>query len=145
MFSIKTAPALVSINEPLTASLGMGEFRLLQYTFPDEGITLKVYITLGQVLIHGSFAIRYPTPLTADFSITSNTSSIIFFISPDLYQSSTSGLQTSRRHSQTGSPSNTTANVHLSIEGLQAINTFSLITTPEGPPSTKGKTTRRHV
>ena len=129
MLSIKTAPAIVSVSEPLGASLGMGKSRLLQYPFPDEGITLKIDVTLGQVLVQGSFAIRNPTSLTADFSVTSTDSIISFFISPDLYQSSTGGLQTSRRHRQTGSPSNTTANVYLSIEGLQMNNTFILNTT----------------
>ena len=126
MLSIKTAPAIASISEPLTTSLGMGKSRLLQYPFPDEGITLKVDITLGQVLVQGSFTIQNPTSLTADFSITSTNSGIDYFISPDLYQSSIGGFQTSRR---TGSPSNVTGNVYLSIEGLQTNNTFSLNTT----------------
>ena len=129
ILSIKTAPAIVSISDPLVASLGMGKSRLLQYPFPDEGITLKFDVTLGQLLVQGSFTIQNPTSLTADFSITSTTSGIDYFISPDLYQSSIGGFQTSRRRHQTGSPSNTTANVYLSIEGLQMNNTFILNTT----------------
>ena len=129
ILSIKTAPAIVSISDPLVASLGMGKSRLLQYPFPDEGITLKFDVTLGQLLVQGSFTMRNPTSLTADFSVTSTTSGIDYFLSPDLYQSSTGGLQTSRRPQQTGSPSNTTANVYLSIEGLQMNNTFILNTT----------------
>ena len=129
MLSIKTAPAIVSISEPLEASLGMSKFRLLQYPFPDEGITLKINIILGRVLVQGSFTIRNPTSLTADFSFTSTNNSINFFISPDLYYSSIGGLQTSHQRHQTGSPSNTTANVYLSIEGLQTTNTFFLNTT----------------
>ena len=57
MLSIKTAPAIVSVSEALGASLGMGKSRLLQYPFPDEGITLKIDVTLGQVLVQGSFTI----------------------------------------------------------------------------------------
>ena len=126
MLSIKTAPGIVSISEPLEASLGMSKFRLLQYPFPDEGITFKINIILGQVLVQGSFTIRNPTSLTADFSFTSTNNSINFFISPDLYYSSIliGGLQTSHQRRQTGSPSNTTANVYLFIEGLQRNNTF---------------------
>ena len=129
MFSIKTAPAIASISEPLAASLGMGKSRLLQYPFPDEGITLKIDITLGQVLVRGSFTIRNPTSLTADFSIISTTSGIDYFISPALYQSSTGGLQTSHQRRQSGSPSNITANVYLSIKGLQTYNVLFLNTT----------------
>ena len=140
MLSIKTAPAIVFISKPLTTSLGMGEFRLLQYPFPDEGITLKFDITLGQLQVYGSFTIRNPTSLTADFSTTINSSSTNYFISPDLYQSSIGGLQTSRQRRQTGSPSNKTANVYLSIEGLQARNTFVLNTT--FGDTSKGKSTR---
>ena len=126
MLSIKTAPAIASISEPLTTSLSMGESRLLQYPFPNEGITLKIDVTLGQILVQGSFTIRNPTSLTADFSVTSTSSGIDYFISPGLYQSYTGDLQTSRQRPQTG---NITANVYLSIEGQQTNNTFSLNTT----------------
>ena len=143
MFSIKTAPAIASISEPLATTLGMGKFRLLQYPFPDEGTTLKIDVTLGQVLVQGSFTIQNPTSLTADFSLTSTTSSIDYFISPDLYQSSTGGLQTSRQRRQTVSTSNITVNVYLSIKGLQTNNTFFLNTT-FGDTTSGGKNTR-HV
>ena len=123
------APAIASISDPLKTSLSMDEFLLLQYPFPDEGITLKIDVTIGQVQVRGSFTIRNPTSLTADFSIQSTSTGIDYFISPDLYQSSTGGMQTSRRRRQTGSPLNTTANVFLSIEGLDTNNTFSLNTT----------------
>ena len=113
----------------MTTSLSMGKSRLLLYSFTNEGITLKVDITLGQVLVQGSFIIQNPTSLTADFSVTSTTSGIDYFISPALYQSSIGDLQTSRRRRQTGSTSNITANVYLSIEGLETNNTFSLNTT----------------
>ena len=142
MLTIKTAPAIVPISEPLRTSLGMGESRLLQYPFPDEGITLKVDITLGQVLVHGSFTIQNPNSLTADFSITSTNNGINFFISPDLYHSSIGGSQTIRERRQIGLPSITTTNVYLSIEGLQTNNTFSLNTT--FGDTSKGKSTR-HV
>ena len=125
----QTAPAIASISKLLKTSLGMNESRLLQYPFPDEGITLKIDITIGQVKVQGSFTIRNPTSLTADFSIQSTSAGIDYFISPDLYQSSTGGMQTSRRRRQTGSLSNTTANVYLSIVGLLSNNTFSLNTT----------------
>ena len=83
MLSIKTAPTIVPISKPLKTSLGMAKFRLLQYPFPDEGITLKVDITSGQVLVHGLFTTQNPTSLTADFSITNTTNGINFFISQD--------------------------------------------------------------
>ena len=123
------APAIASISDPLDTSLGMNQSRLLQYPFPDEGITLKIDITIGQIQVQGSFTIQNPTSLTADFSIQSTSAGIDYFISPDLYQSSTGGMQANRRRRQTGSPSNTTANVFLSIEGLDTNNTFSLNTT----------------
>ena len=129
MLSIITAPAIVSVSELLATTLVMGKSRLLQYPFSDEGITLKIGIKYGQVLVRGSFTIQNPTSLTADFSLTSTTSGIDYFISPDLYQSSTGGLQTSRRRRQTGLPSNITANVYLSIKGLQTYNIFILDTT----------------
>ena len=124
----------------MTTSLSMGKSRLLLYSFTNEGITLKVDITLGQVLVQGSFIIQNPTSLTADFSVTSTTSGIDYFISPALYQSSIGDLQTSRRRRQTGSTSNITANVYLSLEGLETNNTFSLNTT-FGDTTSGGKIT----
>ena len=132
----QTAPAIASISDPLETNLGMDESRLLQYPFPDEGITLKIDNTIGQVQVQGSFTIQNPTSLTADFSIQSTSTGIDYFISPDLYQSSTGGMQTSR---QTGWLSNTTANVYLSIVGLLSNNTFTLNTT-YGDTTSAGKT-----
>ena len=113
----------------MDTSLSIDESCLLQYPFPDEGITLKIDITIGQIQVQGSFTIRNPTSLTADFSIQSTSAGIDYFISPDLYQSSIGGMQANRRRRQTGSLSNTTANVYLSIVGLLKNNTFSLNTT----------------
>ena len=127
----------------MTTSLSMGKSRLLLYSFTNEGITLKVDITLGQVLVQGSFIIQNPTSLTADFSVTSTNSGIDYFISPALYQSSIGDLQTSRRRRQTGSTSNITANVYLSIEGLETNNTFSLNTT-FGDTTSGGKSQNVH-
>ena len=116
----------------------MSAFRLLQYAFPDEGLTIKFVIVSGQLVIYGSFSVQNPTLLTADFSIQGTTTTgIDFFISPELRQS-VFDSQRNRRRRQTGSPSNTTGNVFLSIEGLQANNTF-LLSTTLGDTTSPGK------
>ena len=110
---------------------------MLQYAFPVEGLTIKFVIVSGQLLIYGSFSVQNPTLLTADFSIQGTTTGIDFFISPELRQS-VFDSQSNRRRRQTGSPSNTTGNVFLSIEGLQSNNTFTLSTTL-GDTTSSGK------
>ena len=121
----------------MITSLGVSEFRLLQYAFPVEGLTIKFVIVSGQLLIYGSFSVQNPTLLTADFSIQGTTTGIDFFISPELRQS-VFDSQSNRRRRQTSSPSNTTGNVFLSIEGLQSNNTFTLSTTL-GDTTSSGK------
>ena len=107
---------------------------MLKYPFVvTEGMTLKVNITQGDLLIRGSFTIHNPNALTEDFSITSNgNDDIEYFISPELLMQSTNydnndGLGTKR---QAPIPTNATgANVYLSIVGLNDNNTFVLNTT----------------
>ena len=115
MFNL-AAPAITSINDTFGGSIGRSETRLLEYAFPDEGLTLKIDIRLGGLLVHGSFTIRNPTSLTADFLVEGDNGGIDYFVSPDLVRSSTNA-------------DSTFSNVYFSIMGLETNNTFFLSTT----------------
>ena len=91
---------------------------MLAFDFPNEGITLKIDITQGQLLVYGSFSILNPNSLTADFSFQSTSDGISYFISPELYQSSTIRFNVSR-----------SADLYISLIGLQNNNIFLLNST----------------
>lgn len=119
------APAMATVGSPLNTTLQMNESRLLAYSFPNEGMTLDVDIRRGDLLIRGSFSIQNPTVLTQDFSIQSAMSSDVnYYISPNLYQSSTSSLNITTQQFNT-----TDKNVFISVAGLTSTNTFTLNTT----------------
>ena len=86
---------------------------------------------MGDLLVRGSFTIRNPTSLTADFSIESNNGGIDYFVSPELYRASTNtgGNERGRRKRQAATNSTSNNNVYFSIVGLQDNNTFFLNTT----------------
>ena len=117
------APAIATINDIIEGTIGIRQVRLLQYQFPSEGMTLKVDINWGQLQVYGSFSIRNPTVLTADFSVQNTSQGIDYFISPELYARSSTGIN--KRQASTNSP----VNLYLSLTGLQNNTEFFLNTT----------------
>ena len=87
---------------------------------------MTISIVKGRIIVYGSFTIRNPTTLTADFSVqTGGSSGINYFVSPDLYTKSTShsagGLGRRKRQAE--------KNVYLAIVGLMSNNSFTMNTT----------------
>uniref|UniRef100_A0A1X7VAX4 VWFA domain-containing protein n=1 Tax=Amphimedon queenslandica TaxID=400682 RepID=A0A1X7VAX4_AMPQE len=113
-------------GKEIATTLPKGSSRLLVYVFPSMGMTLKIDITVGNLVVRGSFTVQNPDVLTQDFSVMSNGNDIDYFISPELYIQSTTDDDDdgSRRRRQTSMP-----NVYLSIAGLNDINSFALNTT----------------
>ncbi|XP_019849966.1 PREDICTED: uncharacterized protein LOC109580851 [Amphimedon queenslandica] len=115
-------------GKEIATTLKKGASRSLQYVFPSMGMTLKIDITVGNLVVRGSFNVQNPDALTQDFSVMSNGNGIDYFISPQLYIQSTTDDDDdddgSRRKRQTSMP-----NVYLSIVGLNDINSFALNTT----------------
>ncbi|XP_019849986.1 PREDICTED: uncharacterized protein LOC109580868 [Amphimedon queenslandica] len=116
-------------GKEIATTLPKGSSRLLVYVFPSMGMTLKIDITVGNLVVRGSFTVQNPDALTQDFSVMSNGTNINYFISPQLYIQSTTDDDDddddgSRRKRQTSMP-----NVYLSIAGLNDINSFALNTT----------------
>jgi hypothetical protein len=122
-----TTPAEADLNDELDLNLGMNEIRLIKFPFPDEGMTLKMNISVGQLVVHGSFTINNPNMLTADFSVTGDENEgIDFFISPQLYANSTTSSNSNGISKRAFS---TESNVYLSITGLKSANSFVMNTT----------------
>ena len=124
---------MLEVGTKIVSKVTGGGKRLFKYVFSKaKGLTVKVGITLGNVLARGSFSVQNPTELTQDFVVTSNGDKIDYFISPELYeQSTTVSTDGQRRKRQATTPTNATneLTLYLSIVGLDNNNTFSLNTT----------------
>ena len=125
---------MLEVGTEIVSDIVRGGKRLLKYVFSKaKGLTVKVGTTLGNVLVRGSFSVQNPTELTQDFDVMSNGDDIDYFVSPELYERSTTvSTDGQRRKRQAATPTNATTNeviLYLSIVGLDDNNTFSLNTT----------------
>ena len=125
LFSLSsTAPAIFEISEELQTTIGRDQATNLEYDFPPEGLTIKIEISVGELVLYGSFTIRSPSSLTADFEIRS-TNEIDYFVSPELYDESVINGGENRRRRQASEDTS----VFITLIGQENINTFSLNTT----------------
>ena len=125
---------MLEVGTEIVSDVARGAKRLLKYLFSKaKGLTVKVGITVGNVLVRGSFSVQNPTELTQDFAVMSNGDEIDYFVSPELYERSTTvNTDGQRRRRQATTPTNATTDeviLYLSIVGLDNNNTFSLNTT----------------
>ena len=119
-----TAPAVINITQQLQTSIGRNQVTNLEYNFPLVGLTITIEISVGELVLYGSFTIPSPTSLTADFEIRI-INEINFFISPELYSASVvSFIGGARRRRQIADD----ASVYISLAGQGDINTFSTTT-----------------
>ena len=125
LFSLSsTAPAIFEISQELQTTIGRDQATNLEYNFPPEGLTIKIEISVGELVLYGSFTIPSPSSLTADFEFRS-TSEIDYFVSPELYYESIINYDgENRRRLSSGD-----ASVFVTLVGQEEINIFSLYTT----------------
>ena len=119
-----TAPAIFEISQELQTTISRDQATNLEYNFPPEGLTIKIEISVGELVLYGSFTIRSPSSLTADFEIRS-TNEIDYFVSPELYDESVINGGENRRRRQASEDTS----VFITLIGQEDINTFSLNTT----------------
>ncbi|XP_019862223.1 PREDICTED: uncharacterized protein LOC109590790 [Amphimedon queenslandica] len=121
----------LSIGNLITGYVGLKAFRLIKFSFPWRlGMTVKLAISAGDFIIRGSFCVPNPTELTQDFVVTSDGSDIDYFVSPELFESSTTVIDDSQQRRKRQAPTNVTdSNLYLSIIGVGNNNRFSLNTT----------------
>ena len=117
-----TAPAIFEISQELQTTIGRDQATNLEYNFPPGGFTIKIEISVGELVLYGSFTIRSPSSLTADFEMRS-TSEIDYFVSPELYNESVINYGGENRQAS----GDTSA--FITLVGQEDINTFSLNTT----------------
>ena len=125
-----TAPAVFDINQQLKSTISKGQSQNLEYKFSSEGFTIHIEISVGELVVYGSFTIRNPTSLTADFQV-DGTETLEYFVSPALYDSS---VFESANRSQLNNTS-----VFVSLVGQQDNNTFIMNTMFGDTTSNGGK------
>ena len=118
---LHTAPAISDAGQVISSQLGQGQVSFFQFSLPVEGMTFKIDITSGSVVIYGSNKIRNPNEAFHDFQLTSSNREI--FIHTGFFQGRSSPINTC----QASNITNTT--VFVSIEGQSAVNAFTLNTT----------------
>ena len=119
------APAIFDIGETVENTIAKDQSQYLQYDFPiEEGFTIEIHITFGELVIYGSFFIRSPTSLTADFQLQSE-SSIQYYISPTICIAS---VYTQENWWEQQVLSDTNYSVYLTILGMEDLNHYFLNT-----------------
>ena len=116
------------MGEEFANSIGNGQSQYLQYDFPvDEGFTIELHITVGVIIMYGSFSIRNPNAITSDFNATAHADkNFQYFISPELYSRSVYiGFSNDRRKRQSAGND---PRLFLALVGTEEINTFYLNT-----------------
>ena len=117
--SITTASAAVETNETVDTSVGEGEKTYIQIPYdPDEGVTIKVNVTNGRVVVYASDQTTTPNEAFYDWMIESDGYSDIF-LDPD---------DVNRTVGDT---------VYVAIEGEDTDNDFTF-TSENGDTSTRG-------
>ena len=123
---------MLEIGREIASRVAKGASRLLKYAFSRvRGMTIKVGITVGNVLVRGSFSVQNPTELTQDFVAMSNGGEIDYYVSPEAYEQSTTINTDGQRRKRQTMPNNTTdeLTLYLAVIGLNDNNTFTLNTT----------------
>ena len=110
--SITLAGVIALIGQEFDGTLEIGEVSYFVYNLPEEGMTLRVEILDGFVVIYISTKVRNPNEALYDFKLVTSTTTDVFIPPP-----------------KTDSPANDTTKVYISIEGHSTLNRFVLNTT----------------
>ena len=112
------APAIGEITEPFIGTLERNQAAFFQYTLPEEGLTLRLEVEIGLIVLYASNKIRSPNEAFYDWRLETRSSTDIYI--------SLEGISPIGKR-QVLQSVNTT--IFVSIEGQSLINNFTLNTT----------------
>ena len=118
-----TAPAISDAGQVVSSQLGQGQVSFFQFSLPEEGMTLRIDMTSGSVVMYGSSRIRNPNEAFHDFRLTNRNPEI--FLHTGFFHRSNSPI--GKRQAPITNITNIT--IFISIEGQSAVNNFTLNTT----------------
>ena len=113
------AAAEVEIDTMVMDTLQIDEIKYFEYPFPDEGLTLKVDVDEGSVVLYASDIIETPNEALYDWKVETDGYDDVFIDPADLDRPVLGN------------------SVYVSIEGLEDSNTFTIDSTM-GDTSTTG-------
>ena len=130
-FPCPVVPAAVRIAEDIKVSTQLlGAVSYFKYDLPEEGITIRLNVTKGQVVLYAST--RITTPNSAFYDIRLETdSSVDVFINPEDLLMSHGPVSVGRRKrcvEGEGDNSCTSRFLYVSVEGLRGNNSYVLET-----------------
>ena len=121
--SITSANLIALVGQEFHGTLEVGELAYFVYDLPEEGLTVKIEVAEGYVVIYVSTQVSNPNEALHDFKLVTNTTASVFVPPPS------SSTDRERRQSTTDSPANVTTKVYISIEGGSPLNRFVINTT----------------
>ena len=119
--SITVASVIALVGQEFNGTLEDGEVAYFEYDLPEDGLTLKVEVVEGYVVIYVSTQVSSPNEALNDFKLVTN-KTVDVFVPPRSPSSE-------RNRRQSGSSLNATTKVYISIEGHSPLNRFALNTT----------------
>lgn len=131
------ASAIGDVAQAFMGTLQQNQVAFFQFTLPEEGLTLRLEVQTGLVVLYASNKIQNPNEAFYDWRLETRTSADVY-ISPDDLEESSS--LTKRQVLQS---LNTT--IFISIEGQSGINNFTLNTTYGDTSSSAQPTTTTHL
>ena len=118
LLSLSIAPAIGEITEPFIGTLERNQAAFFQYTLAEEGLTLRLEVEIGLIVLYASNKIRSPNEAFYDWKLETRSSTDIYI--------SLGGISPIGKR-QVLESVNTT--IFVSIEGQSSINNFTLNTT----------------
>lgn len=126
--SSPAVPARVFVEDMVEVSTQLlGRVSYFQYELPEEGMTLRLNVAAGRVVLYASTRIPNPNSALYDIRIETDSTEDVFVRPEDLLRSGGVGR---RKRLEGGHGGNSTGTmIYVSIEGLRGNNSYILETT----------------
>lgn len=124
-------PARVFVEDMVEVSTQqLGRVSYFQYELPEEGMTLRLNVAAGRVVLYASTRIPNPNSALYDIRIETDSTEDVFVRPEDLVQNDGVIRVGRRKRLEGGGQGNSTGTmIYVSIEGLRDDNSYILETT----------------
>ena len=128
MYVQPAAPVAAFVEEDIQVSTQLrGTVSYFQYELPEEGMTLRLNVEKGRVVLYASSKIPNPNSAFYDFSLETDSSEDVY-LSPEDFLAGGGGERLGRSQAETDEDKSRTM-IFITIEGLEEDNSYVLETT----------------
>ena len=120
-FLFYIAPAIGEIEQAFMGTLEQNQQAFFQFDLPEEGLTLKLDVETGSIVLYASTKVQNPNEALYDWRLETRRSTDVY-ISPD-------DLEDTSSISKRQDVQSANITLYVSIEGQDGMNTFILNTT----------------